>query len=279
MGANKKSSAGKSKTSAVAKTTSKVAKTKTAENMEKKHTDHVPTTGKSQNGRVKGRSLIPWGRPRMAEKLLLHLQYECARHKVNVPWDAVAHRLHPGSSGGAVLQHLTKLRPVLIAEGHVVPPVPQKPSSRGARVDESVRGYVRVEGAADQTATRPVYFGADADADAGHRRFNRPDAAAFDERSLSARAVKEQMLATSALMGEEEDEGKGVGEEGADEDEGEVTPAMTYRERYGVEDEEDEEDEENEEDEEDEEDEEENAAEWYNDGEYSEAYEEDDDQY
>lgn len=29
----------------------------------------------------------------MHEKLLLHIQYECARHKVDIPWDHIAHRL------------------------------------------------------------------------------------------------------------------------------------------------------------------------------------------
>lgn len=29
----------------------------------------------------------------MYEKLLLHLQYECARHRVDIPWDHIAHRL------------------------------------------------------------------------------------------------------------------------------------------------------------------------------------------
>lgn len=29
----------------------------------------------------------------MAEKLLLHMEYELIRHRVNVPWDNIAHRL------------------------------------------------------------------------------------------------------------------------------------------------------------------------------------------
>lgn len=83
---------------------------------------HIPPSqGQlAKNGRQKGRNLITWNRkspfpfpdgqkcfvkrivdifsplttgPRMYEKLLLHIQYECARHRVEVPWDHIAHRL------------------------------------------------------------------------------------------------------------------------------------------------------------------------------------------
>ncbi|UKZ80514.1 hypothetical protein TrVFT333_008275 [Trichoderma virens FT-333] len=85
------------------------------------YTHNLPTDEqKKGNGRVTGRSLIMWNRPRMAEKLLLHIHYECARHKVNVPWDAIAHRLRPGSSGQAVLQHVNRLRKELLSEGHML---------------------------------------------------------------------------------------------------------------------------------------------------------------
>lgn len=94
----------------------------------------------------------------MTEKLLLHMQYECSRYKIELPWDHIAHRLHPGSSGGALLQHLNRLRATLIAEGHLVPPICQKPGSRVV-VDQSIRGYVRKFPDGDNTrTTRPVTF-------------------------------------------------------------------------------------------------------------------------
>jgi hypothetical protein len=93
----------------------------------------------------------------MAEKLLLVIQYECNRHKIEIPWESVAHRLHPGSSGGAILQHLARLRPTLVAEGHLVPPAPQKPGSK-APIDSTIRGYVRKDPRGSKTETRPVLF-------------------------------------------------------------------------------------------------------------------------
>ncbi|KAJ6783728.1 hypothetical protein PWT90_05478 [Aphanocladium album] len=126
---------------------------------------------KRNNGRVVGRSLIMWSRPRMAEKLLLHLHYECTRHRVNIPWDSIAHRLHPGSSGAAVVQHLNRVRKELIREGHLVPPVCQKPSSNSS-VDPAVRGYVRLHpDGEDKETTRAVRF----DEKYDDLRFNLPD--------------------------------------------------------------------------------------------------------
>ncbi|TQV97613.1 chaperonin GroL [Cordyceps javanica] len=126
---------------------------------------------KRSNGRVVGRSLIMWGRPRMAEKLLLHLHYECTRHKIVLPWDSIAHRLHPGSSGAAVVQHLNRVRKELIREGHLVPPVCQKPSSNST-VDPNIRGYVRQDlDGDDKDTTRAVRF----DERHDDLRFNLPD--------------------------------------------------------------------------------------------------------
>ncbi|KAK4214041.1 hypothetical protein QBC37DRAFT_373431 [Rhypophila decipiens] len=130
------------------------------------------TDQRKRNGRVEGRNLITWNRPRMAEKLLLHIMYECSRHRVEIPWDSVAHRLHPGSTGGAIVQHLNRLRANLIAEGHMVPPICQKPGSR-VSVDPHIRGYIRKFPDSDDTATtRPVRF----EEPIEDRRFNLPDA-------------------------------------------------------------------------------------------------------
>ncbi|KAK4043587.1 hypothetical protein C8A01DRAFT_32317 [Parachaetomium inaequale] len=54
---------------------------------------------RGRNGRVAGRTLISWGRPRMAEKLLLHMQYEMVQAGLEIPFDRIAHRLRPGASG------------------------------------------------------------------------------------------------------------------------------------------------------------------------------------
>lgn len=107
----------------------------------------------------------------MAEKLILHLHYECVRHKVNIPWDAIAHRLRPGSSGAAVLQHVNRLRKELLAEGHMVPPPAQKASPL-TPFDPSIRGYVRDPSGDDKHATRAVGF----DEKMDDAKINLPDA-------------------------------------------------------------------------------------------------------
>jgi hypothetical protein len=124
----------------------------------------------------------------MAEKLLLSIYYECARYKSEIPWDSIAHRFHPGSSGGAILQHLARLRNTLISEGHIVPPLCQKPGSR-AVVDPAIRGYIRStpEGADDVYATRPVLYSEPIE----DRRFNLPDAV---DRGSRGRVVDESAL-------------------------------------------------------------------------------------
>jgi hypothetical protein len=76
----------------------------------------------------------------MAEKLILNLQFECHRAGILLPWDAAVKRLHPGSKGNAALQHLLKLRDILITEGHLVPPLLGK---RTVDLDPEVRGYIR----------------------------------------------------------------------------------------------------------------------------------------
>ncbi len=107
----------------------------------------------------------------MAEKLLLHLHYECIRHRIVLPWDAIAHRLHPGSSGAAIVQHLNRVRKELIREGHLVPPVCQKPSANSS-VDPNIRGFVRQDpDGEDKDSTRPVHF----DEKYDDLRFNLPD--------------------------------------------------------------------------------------------------------
>ncbi|KAL7937474.1 hypothetical protein V8C35DRAFT_331223 [Trichoderma chlorosporum] len=148
------------------------SKTPTSTPRETAYTHNLPTNEqKKGNGRVTGRSLIMWNRPRMTEKLLLHLHFECIRHKVNIPWDTIAHRLRPGSSGQAVLQHVNRLRKELLSEGHMVPP-PAHKSSPSTPYDPAIRGYVRDPTSDDKHAIRVVGF----DEKLDDAKINLPDA-------------------------------------------------------------------------------------------------------
>lgn len=92
----------------------------------------------------------------MVEKLLLHLQYECHRAGIKLPWDNVVERLSTGSSGTSALQHINKMRDVLITEGHMVPPLLGKYS---VPQDLTVRGYIRDLDAEKPTDTKVVRWG------------------------------------------------------------------------------------------------------------------------
>jgi hypothetical protein len=78
--------------------------------------------------------------PRMMEKLLLFLEYECHQKSVEIPWDDIVHRLQPGSSGPSATQMLLKMRERLVVEGHMVPPEKTKPH---IPPNPLVRGFVR----------------------------------------------------------------------------------------------------------------------------------------
>ncbi|RYP09686.1 hypothetical protein DL764_001112 [Monosporascus ibericus] len=77
---------------------------------------------RARNGRVRGRDLVSWNKPRMMEKCMLNFVYECMCNHVKIPWDQIAHRFHPGMSANALRQRFDRLRKELIAEGHLVPP-------------------------------------------------------------------------------------------------------------------------------------------------------------
>lgn len=95
------------------------------------------------------------------EKLLLTIQYECTVNGIRVPWDQIAHRFHAGSTGDSIIQHLTRLRPQLIAEGHLVPPAPCKPGALDP-ADRVIRGFIRDDtqppASEFEPGTRPVYY-------------------------------------------------------------------------------------------------------------------------
>ncbi|CAK7264977.1 chaperonin [Sporothrix epigloea] len=108
---------------------------------------HIPPDPRerSKNGRRAGRNLIIWNRPCMNEKLLLIYHYENVRHGLEVPMEAVAHRMNPGSSASAANQHFNRLRDEVLGKGHLVPP-PLVRSKTFEIVDEHlVRGYIRVD--------------------------------------------------------------------------------------------------------------------------------------
>ncbi|RYP90242.1 hypothetical protein DL770_003611 [Monosporascus sp. CRB-9-2] len=77
---------------------------------------------RARNGRVRGRDLVSWNKPRMMEKCMLNFVYECMRSHLKIPWEQIAHRFHPGMSANALRQRFDRLRKELIAEGHLVPP-------------------------------------------------------------------------------------------------------------------------------------------------------------
>lgn len=152
-------------------------------------THRLPTKEQRKgNGRQSGRNLIIWSRkstfspprrvvtniigPRMAEKLLLNMQYELLRRGGQIPWQEIAHRLHPGSSGASVQQHLNRVRAELIAEGHVVPPQANTKVAGAKRVDPAIRGFVRMFPDSDDFKTvRPVRY----EEGIEDLRFNLPD--------------------------------------------------------------------------------------------------------
>jgi hypothetical protein len=78
-----------------------------------------------------------------------------------------------------VVQHINRLRKELVSEGHLVPPVAQKPGTSSA-TDPNIRGYIRQDmHGEDRETVRPVYFGEKVE----DAKFNLPDA--FDGNELS----------------------------------------------------------------------------------------------
>lgn len=91
--------------------------------------------------------------PRMMEKLLLFLDYECHMQQVPIPWDDIVRRLQPGSSGPCATQMLMKMRERLVVEGHMVPPEKTKPH---IKPNPKVRGFVRKDPDGDPGVVRVV---------------------------------------------------------------------------------------------------------------------------
>lgn len=58
----------------------------------------------------------------MDKKLLLALQYETNRQGINLPWNAIGKVMGEHITGGAVIQHLSKVRSRMVDQGLDVPP-------------------------------------------------------------------------------------------------------------------------------------------------------------
>ena len=69
----------------------------------------------------------------MDKKLLLATQYQCNFASLNVPWDDIGRIMGEGITGGAVVQHLAKLRARMVAQGLSVPP-PLRRGGGGSRL-------------------------------------------------------------------------------------------------------------------------------------------------
>ncbi|KAJ1338138.1 remodeling and spacing factor 1 [Microdochium nivale] len=176
--------------------TSKSSPNKRADNW---NFTHIPPQAaqRTGNGRQKGRDLVSWARPRMMEQTMLHLVFECTTRNIRLPWDNIAHRLHPGLSGNALLQRFQRLRRELVAEGHLVPPLPGRGNSN---TDPEVRGYTRLDrDGPDLETTRAIRF----DEPWLAPQFNLPDAGRLVHNQVDRR--KGGKDATSFQLGSDED--------------------------------------------------------------------------
>ncbi|TDZ37808.1 hypothetical protein C8035_v001119 [Colletotrichum spinosum] len=112
---------------------------------------HIPPTKEQRkaNGRVKGRRLIFWDRNDMMDRLLVHLDFQCRKKGVEIPWEDILNRLKPGSGFGSIGNRIKRLREKQLKTGYVVPPV-------DLDTDITIRGYVRT--AEDFTTGRVVFY-------------------------------------------------------------------------------------------------------------------------
>ncbi|TDZ74634.1 hypothetical protein CTRI78_v000517 [Colletotrichum trifolii] len=112
---------------------------------------HIPPTKEQRkaNGRVKGRRLIFWDRNDMMDRLLVHLDFQCRKKGVEIPWEDILNRLKPGSGFGSIGNRIKRLREKHLKTGYVVPPV-------DLDTDITIRGYVRT--AEDFTTGRVVFY-------------------------------------------------------------------------------------------------------------------------
>lgn len=80
----------------------------------------------------------------MDKKLLLTMQYSCNLAGLAVPWNDIGSIMGTGISGGAVIQHLAKLRIRMVKKGLDVPP-PLRRGGGGSRISTSASSSSKVK--------------------------------------------------------------------------------------------------------------------------------------
>lgn len=91
----------------------------------------------------------------MDKTLLLTVQYVCNSAGLAVPWNEIAILMGEGITGGAVIQHLAKLRTRMVTQGLPVPP-PLRRGGGGSRISTSTSSGSKKKTAAtknEQTTT------------------------------------------------------------------------------------------------------------------------------
>ncbi|KAL9059254.1 MAG: hypothetical protein Q9162_001291 [Coniocarpon cinnabarinum] len=88
-------------------------------------TSRVITPAKANRGAQ--RKLITWTDEKNAHLIIL-IDHVCKQHAIKIPWDEVADLLNVGTTGGAIEQHITKLRNKRAAQG-----LPTHPATRTKR--------------------------------------------------------------------------------------------------------------------------------------------------
>ena len=79
----------------------------------------------------------------MDKRLLLTIQSECNAQSLNLPWNDIGHSMGEQISGGAVIQHLAKLRARMIDQGLAVPPPLKRGGSMRISTGPSLPARVR----------------------------------------------------------------------------------------------------------------------------------------
>ena len=98
----------------------------------------------------------------MDKKLLLAVQYQCNHTGLAIPWNDIGTLMGPKITGGAVIQHLAKMRTRMIAQNLSVPP-PLKRGGGSARISTATTSSgptttstKKGKGKANQTSTKAM---------------------------------------------------------------------------------------------------------------------------
>lgn len=74
----------------------------------------------------------------MDKQLLLSVQYACNSTGLAIPWDKVGNIMGEGITGGAIVQHLAKVRGKLIVLGLAVPPTLRRGGGAASQISMAV---------------------------------------------------------------------------------------------------------------------------------------------